>query len=161
MHCLFPTQRPTANALGHHHAGARGQGGPAQPAEAPGARSLSPEARRSARRMGYSCESPRRCRDRSLSDSGAGVTAIVSQPVPARAFSEGKSAMRSVAQGIIRFYQACLSPALPSSCRYFPSCSEYAHEAVERWGVWRGAWLTLRRVVRCRPWGGHGYDPVP
>jgi putative membrane protein insertion efficiency factor len=69
--------------------------------------------------------------------------------------------MRFAAQVLIRFYQMCLSPMLPSSCRYYPSCSAYAYEAVEKWGPWRGAGLALRRLLRCRPWGGHGYDPVP
>ncbi|MGO8786626.1 MAG: membrane protein insertion efficiency factor YidD [Terriglobia bacterium] len=66
-----------------------------------------------------------------------------------------------VALGAIRFYQACLSPALPSTCRFYPSCSAYAFEAVEKWGVWKGGRLALRRLLRCRPWGSYGYDPVP
>ncbi len=69
--------------------------------------------------------------------------------------------MKSGTLALIRFYQACLSPAIPSSCRYFPSCSAYAHEAIEKWGAWQGARLALRRLLRCRPFGGHGCDPVP
>ena len=69
--------------------------------------------------------------------------------------------MRSVVLGLVRFYQASLSPVLPSSCRYYPSCSAFANEAVEKWGPWRGAGMALRRLLRCRPGGGHGYDPVP
>ena len=69
--------------------------------------------------------------------------------------------MKSVALGLIRFYQACLSPTLPSTCRYHPSCSAYAYEAIEKWGMRRGAWMTMRRVLRCAPWGGYGCDPVP
>ena len=69
--------------------------------------------------------------------------------------------MKSAALGFIRFYQASLSPALVSSCRYYPSCSAYAYDAVEKWGLWRGVKMTLRRLLRCHPWGGHGYDPVP
>jgi putative membrane protein insertion efficiency factor len=69
--------------------------------------------------------------------------------------------MRSVVLGIIRFYQASLSPVLPSTCRFYPSCSAFACEAVEKWGTWRGAGMALRRLWRCRPGGGHGYDPVP
>jgi putative membrane protein insertion efficiency factor len=69
--------------------------------------------------------------------------------------------MKWLALALIRFYQACLSPQLPSSCRYFPSCSTYAGEAIERWGVWRGARMALGRFLRCRPLGGRGYDPVP
>ena len=69
--------------------------------------------------------------------------------------------MRTVALGLIKFYQASLSPLLPSSCRFYPSCSAYAYQAIEGWGVWRGTKLALGRLLRCRPWGGHGYDPVP
>ena len=61
----------------------------------------------------------------------------------------------------MRFYQSAISPALPSSCRFYPSCSAYGYEAVEKWGVWRGAGLALERLLRCRPFGGGGYDPVP
>ena len=69
--------------------------------------------------------------------------------------------MRLVALALIRFYQACLSPTLPSSCRYYPSCSAYAYEAVQKWGARRGVMMALGRVLRCRPFAGHGYDPVP
>lgn len=69
--------------------------------------------------------------------------------------------MKLLALGLIRFYQSAISPTLPSTCRFYPTCSAYAGEAVEKWGVWRGAGLTLRRLLRCRPFGGHGYDPLP
>ena len=63
---------------------------------------------------------------------------------------------------LIRFYQACLSPVMPSACRFHPSCSAYAYEAVEQWGVCRGGRLALARLLRCHPWSGsYGYDPVP
>ncbi len=68
---------------------------------------------------------------------------------------------RWAAQTLIRFYQVYLSPVLPASCRYYPSCSAYAYEAVEKWGVIRGIAMAVRRVMRCRPFAGHGYDPVP
>ncbi|HTT78433.1 MAG TPA: membrane protein insertion efficiency factor YidD [Stellaceae bacterium] len=64
-------------------------------------------------------------------------------------------------RGAIRAYQLLLSPVLPPSCRYYPSCSHYAAEAIAWHGPWRGAWLGLRRLLRCHPWGGSGYDPVP
>lgn len=62
---------------------------------------------------------------------------------------------------MIRLYQALLSPLLGSSCRFAPSCSAYAHEAVRRYGCLRGGALAVRRLLRCHPFGGHGYDPVP
>jgi putative membrane protein insertion efficiency factor len=61
----------------------------------------------------------------------------------------------------IRFYQWVISPLLPPSCRYRPTCSEYAAEAIATQGLLRGTWLTARRLLRCHPWGGSGYDPVP
>jgi len=65
------------------------------------------------------------------------------------------------AMGVIRVYQFTLSSIAGRSCRYAPTCSSYAAEAIERHGVWNGLWLGLFRVARCHPWGGAGYDPVP
>lgn len=62
---------------------------------------------------------------------------------------------------LIRAYQRFLSPALPIACRYVPTCSDYALEAIARHGYIRGSWLALKRFLRCNPFGGHGYDPVP
>jgi len=62
---------------------------------------------------------------------------------------------------LIRTYQWGIAPVLAPRCRFLPSCSNYALEAIERHGAIRGAWLTVRRMARCHPWGGHGYDPVP
>ena len=62
---------------------------------------------------------------------------------------------------MIRFYRSGISPFLPPSCRYEPSCSAYAEEAIRRYGVGRGAGLAIRRLLRCHPWGGSGHDPVP
>jgi putative membrane protein insertion efficiency factor len=64
-------------------------------------------------------------------------------------------------QALIRGYQLGISPLLPSSCRYLPTCSDYALEAVGRHGPVMGGWLALRRILRCHPLGGSGFDPVP
>lgn len=61
----------------------------------------------------------------------------------------------------IKFYQACISPLTPPSCRFTPTCSSYAIEALRRHGPVKGLYLALRRILRCRPGGGYGYDPVP
>jgi putative membrane protein insertion efficiency factor len=63
--------------------------------------------------------------------------------------------------GLIRIYQWLISPLLPRACRFAPSCSEYAAEAIALHGAIRGGWLALSRLLRCHPWGGEGYDPVP
>ncbi len=62
---------------------------------------------------------------------------------------------------LLRGYQLLLSPVLPATCRYLPTCSDYAAQAVARHGPLRGCWLAARRVARCHPWGDAGYDPVP
>ena len=61
----------------------------------------------------------------------------------------------------VRGYQLLVSPLLPPACRFLPTCSEYAAEAIEQHGVWCGVILASRRLARCHPWGGSGYDPVP
>lgn len=63
--------------------------------------------------------------------------------------------------GMVRFYQNCISPFTPPSCRFTPTCSQYAIEALRKYGPWKGLWLTIKRILRCNPWGGSGYDPVP
>lgn len=68
---------------------------------------------------------------------------------------------KRVTLALIHFYQRGVSPLLAPCCRFHPSCSQYAVEAVERYGAARGGWLFLKRFVRCGPFGGHGYDPVP
>jgi putative membrane protein insertion efficiency factor len=70
-------------------------------------------------------------------------------------------AARRIVLALIRLYQLTLSPWLGRQCRYEPTCSVYATQAVERFGLRRGVWLAAKRLGRCHPWGGSGYDPVP
>lgn len=63
--------------------------------------------------------------------------------------------------GLVTAYRWLISPILPQACRYWPSCSAYAGEAILTHGPLAGLWLAIRRVLRCHPWGGEGYDPVP
>jgi len=62
---------------------------------------------------------------------------------------------------IIKAYKTLISPILPPSCRYLPTCSDYGIQAIQKHGPFKGGWLALKRISRCHPWGGHGYDPVP
>lgn len=62
---------------------------------------------------------------------------------------------------IIKFYQLFISPLLGANCRYNPTCSQYGKEAIIKYGPFKGFWLTIKRIGRCHPWGGHGHDPVP
>lgn len=62
---------------------------------------------------------------------------------------------------LIAFYRTCISPLTPPACRYTPTCSQYAQEAIRKYGPFRGGWLALKRILRCHPFGGSGYDPVP
>jgi len=69
--------------------------------------------------------------------------------------------MKKIALVVIRFYQYAISPHLPAACRYYPSCSCYAYEAVNKYGFLRGFLMAVRRVLRCHPFRSGGYDPVP
>ncbi len=62
---------------------------------------------------------------------------------------------------MIAFYRNCISPLTPPTCRYTPTCSQYAVEAIQKYGPLKGGWLALKRILRCHPFGGSGYDPVP
>ncbi|WP_343560783.1 membrane protein insertion efficiency factor YidD [Kiloniella sp. b19] len=64
-------------------------------------------------------------------------------------------------KGLVQLYRYGISPLIPPRCRYQPTCSAYALEALERHGPLRGSWLACKRIARCHPWGGSGYDPVP
>ncbi|MCY7423159.1 MAG: membrane protein insertion efficiency factor YidD [Chitinophagaceae bacterium] len=62
---------------------------------------------------------------------------------------------------LIKIYQRVISPILGPQCRYTPTCSTYAEQALRKYGVFKGSWLAIKRIARCNPWGGHGHDPVP
>lgn len=68
--------------------------------------------------------------------------------------------LRAAALGLIATYRRWISPLLGPRCRFVPSCSAYAHEAIRRYGLWRGGWMSARRLARCHPWHPGGYDPV-
>ena len=69
--------------------------------------------------------------------------------------------MKKLLVAVVGIYRSWISPLTPPSCRFTPTCSAYAMEALERHGAARGSWLSVRRILRCHPWGGSGYDPVP
>lgn len=70
--------------------------------------------------------------------------------------------MKTVFLLLIRFYQRCISPAFPAKCRFYPTCSVYAYEAISKYGALKGGWLAFKRLLRCHPFNhGDSYDPVP
>lgn len=73
----------------------------------------------------------------------------------------GSGAVKKLLLGSIRAYQLFLSPILPKSCRFYPSCSQYAYQAVAKYGPLKGTWLSVARLLRCHPFNPGGYDPVP
>ncbi|HEU5200538.1 MAG TPA: membrane protein insertion efficiency factor YidD [Ktedonobacterales bacterium] len=70
--------------------------------------------------------------------------------------------MKYIALGLIRFYQKAISPMMPPSCRFEPTCSHYGYEAIQKYGFFKGGWMTAKRIGRCHPfYNGNLYDPVP
>jgi len=69
--------------------------------------------------------------------------------------------VKKITLGMIRIYQQTISQVMPPSCRFTPTCSQYTHEAITRYGVCKGTWLGMKRIARCHPFNAGGYDPVP
>lgn len=69
--------------------------------------------------------------------------------------------LKTIFLGIIKFYQVAISPLKPPSCRFVPTCSQYSAQAISKYGALKGGYLAIRRILKCHPWGGSGYDPVP
>ncbi len=168
MHNLYPIKWPAEHSIGDHRTAGSWQRGAPQSDEAPAARGFSPPSPCPPRWMGHRSESSSRDGGSPLRDSGERAPAHFSEAAPREQAGAGggqrvsAKGAKAAALGLIRFYQTCLAPVLaPSFCRYYPSCSAYAYEAIEKRGVWPGMRLAVRRLLRCRPLGGHGYDPVP
>ena len=161
MHRLLSTERSGGNAPGHHCAKAAGHGCGAESHQAADQRDFPASQAGIAGRLGPCAEPSPWGGQSPLSSAGEGTLAPFSRQAAGRILRRAASGVSLLLLGLIRFYQICLSPIIPSSCRYYPSCSAYAYEAVEKWGAWEGTRLAVRRLLRCQPWGGHGYDPVP
>lgn len=69
--------------------------------------------------------------------------------------------MKTILLVLVRFYQYAISPLLPPRCRFVPTCSQYAVQALQKYGAFKGSWLAFKRICRCHPWGGNGHDPLP
>ena len=164
MHRLLSIERSRREPAWPHRAGGRGQRGAAQSGQKTGARGVSAESRVNSSGLGHCCESAPGRGTSPFQDAGKRTDALVSAGSSAcgsAAWRRSQAFMKTAVLGLIRFYQSSLSPAIPSSCRFYPTCSTYAYESVSTWGVKHGLWLALRRVLRCRPFGGYGCDPVP
>jgi len=69
--------------------------------------------------------------------------------------------LKKIFTGLIKIYQMAISPYLGQNCRYHPTCSEYSVQAIDKYGIIKGSWLSIKRILSCGPWGGHGHDPLP
>ena len=148
-------ERPRAQSLRLRHTQASGLGSGSQPSTAPPAGGVTVAAGH--RRLRSGALSAAGGRSGQLPGAAYGADAA---PAPRQAHRPA-GALARLALGLIQIYQRTLSPGLGNVCRFEPSCSHYTHEAIERHGLLRGGWLGFRRLIRCRPLGARGYDPVP
>lgn len=156
---FLPLEWPASDSPGDYHAESPWQSGGSQSHPKAPAGGFPPELQRYSAGLGRGVESPAHCCNAAHGTVDAGSAGSVS--TRARLLLGGSQAIKGFTLALIRGYGIFISPALPSSCRFYPSCSAYAAEAIERWGLRPGVWLFLRRLARCHPWGGQGYDPVP
>ena len=178
MYRVLPIERTRREPPGPYGACSGGQRRAPQPGEAAGAGAVSFEPGWRPWRLGHRGESAQGRGSGPLRHPEAGIVPTVSggpagcQCYTKRAGSDGASGhdraaggsaglLKAFALALIGFYRSAISPAIPSSCRFYPTCSTYAYEAVSRWGLRRGLQMTLKRLGRCRPFGPYGYDPVP
>lgn len=165
MRSLLSIERTQREPSRPDSARRRRERGASQSGEETGPGSLPPQSQLDSRWLGRRGESTAGRSARALSGAGEGTPEAL--PTECAAVSAPGSQqrkqqlMKTSVLALIAFYQSVLSPAIPSSCRFYPTCSGYAYQAVSTWGVRRGLWLALRRILRCRPLGGYGYDPVP
>jgi putative membrane protein insertion efficiency factor len=166
MHGFFSIKRAERQPPRHHSPYRSGQRRPSQSGEEAGAGSLPPERQSDCLGMGHRGESAPGSGANAFCYAGTGTDEAV--PANSAAFdctaAAGKRSrgfVKTAVLALIGFYRSSLSPAIRSSCRFYPTCSGYAYEAVSTWGVRRGLRLALGRVLRCRPFGGYGCDPVP
>lgn len=160
MHGILSVERDEREPLGADGTCGGGQCSHPQPGEAAGPRSLQTQPGGDSQWLGHRCEPAARRGEGAVSYTGP----TVDQPFPDDSSSiaaQDRSVLKFVVLAGIAFYRGCLSPAIPSSCRFYPTCSAYAQEAVSEWGVRQGLWMALKRLGRCRPGGSYGYDPVP
>ncbi len=161
MHHFLPLERLTSHAPGHHNTEGAWKGSGAQPDSAPLARGFSAEPGGDPARVGYCAESPPRCCRPSFPGFGSRNSAFISKRTTLRLRSTASRVIQLTVLSLIRTYQVFFSPLFLPACRYQPTCSVYAYEAVQEWGVWSGLGISLRRLLRCHPFGAYGYDPAP
>ena len=183
MYRVLSIERTRRKPSGPYGAGGSGQFPAPQPIEAPGAGSIPPESGGDTGRVGHRGESSQGRGPRALRYADAGIAPAVpgqssgwagraSLKCCARHTEAGgvtgcgnetprSGFLKTFVLAVFGFYRAAISPVLPSSCRFYPTCSDYACQAVSTWGLRRGLRLTIRRLGRCRPFGPYGYDPVP
>ena len=158
---LLPLERPAPDTPGDHHTQISGKSSGAQPDSPSAARNISAQSGDRCSGMGHRSQSPSCCRRAAVPDFDSRGSEIVAGLGAKQSLRAAPVVTSKALLALIRGDQLFISPLLPPSCRFVPTCSAYAYEAVEKWGVFRGVWYTLRRLLRCQPFGGQGYDPVP